>query len=205
MSYVDGCSSDTAVDFRNFSTHRYTKFRIQVWQRFVHQEHFCITDNGTTHGHTLTLTTRKVSWFTIQEFFQAKDFSCFLYTFVDIFLAVFTQFQTKCHVIVHSHVWVKSVVLEYHGDITVFRCHVVYNSAIDWTFTFCDVFKTSDHTKSRWFTTSWRTYENDKFFVFDVQVEVFNWVVFAIWIFFINVIKIQFYHDGTPLIFIILL
>ena len=190
VSYVDSCSSDTTVDFSDFSTHWYTQFGIQVWQRFVHQEHFCITDNGTTHSHTLTLTTRKVSWFTIQEFFQAKDFCCFLYTFVDIFLAVFTQFQTKGHVVINSHVWVKSVVLEYHGDITVFRCHVVYNSTIDRTFTFCDVFKTSDHTKSCWFTTSWRTYENDKLFVFDVQVEVFNWVVFAVWIFFVNIFKI---------------
>ncbi len=32
---------------------------------------------------------------------------CFLHTFIDIFLAVFT-IQTKSHVVINSHVWVKA-------------------------------------------------------------------------------------------------
>ncbi len=91
-----------------------------------------------------------------------------------------TQLQTKGHVIVRSHVWVKSVVLEYWAAISRSLGATLFwlTALTDRNITFCDVFKTSDHTKSSWFYfTSWRTcFENDKLScLFDVQVEVFNW------------------------------
>ena len=38
----------------------------------------------------------------------------------------FTKFQTKCHVVIYRHMWIQSVVLEYHRDVTVFRLYIVY-------------------------------------------------------------------------------
>ncbi len=69
-----------------------------------------------------------------------------------------------------------------HGDITVFRRYVIYNSTIDGTLTF-QIFKTSDHAEESLITIL-EGPTNDKLFVFDVQVEVFNWVMFAVWIFY---------------------
>ena len=69
---------------------------------------------------------------------------------------------------------IQSVVLEYHCDISVLGFYVVYNSVTDLQFTGRDIFQTSDHTKGCGLTTSGRTYEDDEFFISDLQIEVFN-------------------------------
>ncbi len=79
-----------------------------------------------------------------------------LYTFVDIFPCCIYAISNQMPCCRTQSCGVKSVVFgipwQYHG---VFRCYVVYNSTIDRTFTFCDVFEDQrDHTKSSWFTTS---------------------------------------------------
>ena len=61
---------------------------------------------------------------------------------------------------------------KYHGNVTIFWWFVINHFTIDIEFTFCDFFETSNHTESCWFTTSWRTYENDEFLVFDIDKRV---------------------------------
>ena len=68
---------------------------------------------------------------------------------------------------------IQSVVLEYHCDISVFRLYIVYNSVTDLKGTTGDLLKTCDHTKGGRFTTSGRSYKDDKLFIFNFQVKVF--------------------------------
>ena len=69
---------------------------------------------------------------------------------------------------------VQSVVLEYHCDLTILRCYVVYKAVTDKEFTLSDLFKTSDHTKCGGLTATGRTYQYQKFFIFNFEVEVGN-------------------------------
>jgi hypothetical protein len=69
---------------------------------------------------------------------------------------------------------IESVVLEYHRDISVLRCNVVYESVTNEKFAFGDFFETGDHTEGCGFTATGGTYEDDKFGVFDFKVEVGN-------------------------------
>ena len=81
---------------------------------------------------------------------------------------------------------IQSVVLEYHCDITVLRLNIVHDFVTDLKCTTADLLKTCDHTKCCGLSTSRRSYEDDKLFVFDFKVEIFNCLE-AVWISFINV------------------
>ncbi len=70
--------------------------------------------------------------------------------------------------------WIQSVVLEYHCDISVLGLYIVYNSVADLQSTGRDIFQTCDHTKGSRLTTSGGTYEDDEFLVFDFQIEILN-------------------------------
>ena len=69
---------------------------------------------------------------------------------------------------------IQSVVLEYHCDLTILRCYVVYKTVTDKELTLSDLLKAGDHTQSGGLTATGRTYQYQKFLVFDFKVEVRN-------------------------------
>ena len=174
MCYVDDGSFQSVMQFGDLGTHLYTKFSIQVGQRLVHQEYLRGTNDSTSHGNTLSLTTGQSLRFTIKQFLQVKDLSSVTNSFVDLVLRNFSQFQTECHVVIYGHMRIQSVVLEYHCDITILRLYVVHNFAVDFQSTFGNLFQTCNHTQCSRFTTSGRSYENDELLISDLQVEIFN-------------------------------
>ena len=88
--------------------------------------------------------------------------------------------------VIYCHMWIQSVVLEYHCDISVFWLYVIYYFVTDLQFSGSNIFQTGDHTECCRFTTSGWSYENDKFFIFNLKVEVF-YCFKSIWISFVNV------------------
>ena len=104
---------------------------------------------------------------------QIQDSCCFLNQFINLILRSLSQLQTKCHVIVYSHMRIQSVVLEYHCDITVLRLYIIYELAVDVQLTGRNIFQTSDHTKGGRLTASRRSYEDDELLVCDFQVKIF--------------------------------
>ena len=69
---------------------------------------------------------------------------------------------------------IQSVVLEYHGDITILRLYIVNQLAVDVQLAGSNVFQTSDHTKGGRLTASRRSYENDELLVCDLQIKILN-------------------------------
>ncbi len=107
-------------------------------------------------------------WFTIKQVLDIKDFSCFMYKAVNLVFCNFSQFQTKCHIVIYGHMWIQSVVLEYHRDISVFWLNVVHQFITNPQLTTGNLFQAGNHTKCSRFTTSGWSYENNKLFVFNL-------------------------------------
>ena len=158
----------------NLDTHLYTQLSIQVGKRLIHQEYLRITNDCTSHGNTLSLSTGQSLRLSVKEGSQIKNLSCFLNHLINLILGNLSQLQTKCHIVIYGHMRIQSVVLEYHRDITVLRLYIVYYSVTNLQFTGGDIFQTCNHTKGGRLTTSGRSYENNKFLVCDFQVEVLN-------------------------------
>ncbi len=106
-SYVDSCSSDTTVDFSDAA---------RIDTRNLHPS----LTKGSSIKNTLASRTiarpmslrlnadhqKASAVFTIQEFFQTKNFSC-LYTFVDVFFGLYLR-NFKPNAMLSLVRWVKS-------------------------------------------------------------------------------------------------
>ena len=172
MCNVDEGCAESLVKLCKLGSHGSTELSIEVGKRFVEKEYLRLTDDSTTESNSLTLTTGQSLGLSVEEVLDVKDTSCFFNSSLDFFLGSLAELKTECHVFKHGHVRIKSVVLEHHGDVSVLRSYVVYESFADVEFAFCDFFKTRDHTESGGLTTTGRTNEDDKFLVLDFETEV---------------------------------
>ncbi|MNI78617.1 hypothetical protein D3C73_1350060 [compost metagenome] len=84
------------------------------------------------------------------------------------------QLQTECHVLVYVHVRVQSVRLEYHRDVAILRSNVIHETVADVQLAFGDLFQACDHTKRGGLAATRSPYQNEEFFIFNVQMEIFN-------------------------------
>ncbi len=131
------CSSDTTVDFRNFSTHGYTKFSIKFDK--VRPSKNTFASRTRPLGHTLTLTAERSAGLR-SRILSNPRISAVVHV-VDIFLAIYIQ--TKCHVIVHSHVGKNVVWNQRLSRSLVPRCFTTVPSIIHLLWCLQD----NDHTK----------------------------------------------------------
>ena len=93
---------------------------------------------------------------------------------VDLVLGCLSQLQAERHVVVHGHMRIQSVVLEYHCDVAVLGLHIVYQLIVNVEFTGRNVLQTCDHTKGGRLAAAGRAYENDKFLIINFQVKILD-------------------------------
>jgi hypothetical protein len=160
------------VDLGKFGSHGCTELSVKVGKRFVEKEYLRVTNDCTTESNTLLLTTGESLRLSVKEVSDVEDAGSFFNAALDFFLRSLAELKTECHVVEYGHVRVKSVVLEYHRDVTVLRSNVVNELVTDEEFAFGDFFKTCDHTESGGLTATGRTYENKEFLVLDFKAEV---------------------------------
>ena len=86
MGYVNDGSAQVLMQFGDLNTHLNSQFCIQIGKRFVHQEYFRITDDGTSHGNTLSLTTGKSVRLTVKKFVKVKNLGSFTNLLVNLIL-----------------------------------------------------------------------------------------------------------------------
>ncbi len=174
MCNVDDGGSQSLMQLCNLDTHLYTQLCIQVGKRLIHKEYFGVTHNSTTHGNTLSLTTGQSLRLTLKKRSQVKNLCCFLHHLVNLILRNLSQFQTKCHVVIHGHMGIQSVILEYHCNITILGFYIINNPVAYLQFTGRNILQACDHTKCGGLTTSGRSYEDDEFLVCYLQIEILN-------------------------------
>ena len=103
MCYIDNSGSKSLMQLSNLNSHLYTEFCIQVGQRLVHKKYLWITYNCSPHSNTLPLTTGQSLGLTIKKRGKIKHLGCFFYHFINLVFRNLSQLQTKCHIIIDSH------------------------------------------------------------------------------------------------------
>ena len=166
--------SESQVKFGYFRSHLGTEFCVKVGKRFVKQEYFGFTNYRTSECDTLSLTARKSLRTSFKQVRDVKDSCGFVNSSFDFLFRELAEFKTERHVLKNGHVRIKSVVLENHRYISVLGRNVVDKSVVYVKLAFADLFKSRDHSQRCRFTATGRSYENDKFFIFDFQVEIGN-------------------------------
>ena len=156
----------------DLGSHLSTEFCVQVGQRFVQQEHFGFTNDCTAQGNTLALAAGQRFGFPIQQVGDVQDPGSFFYSLLDFGFGNLPQFQTECHVVIYGHMGVQSIVLEHHRDVSVFGGYVVHQFSVNVQLAFRNLFQTGNHPQSGGLTAAGRANQNNKFLVFDFQVEV---------------------------------
>ena len=171
---VDECGVDAGAELDDLSAHLVTELGVEVGQRLVHQQDLRIADDGAADGDALALAAGQGLRLAVEVFRDAENFGGLADLLVDLLLRDLLQLQGECHVLVHGHVRVQSIVLEDHGDVAVLRGHVVHQTVADVQFAVRDLFQTGDHAERRGLAAAGRADENDELTVRDVQAEFLN-------------------------------
>ena len=171
---IDKGGIDTLTELDNLCTHLVTQLCIEVGQRLIHQEDSRVTDDCTADCNTLALTTGQSLRLTVEVLGNVKNLCCFADFLVNDVLLLLAELEGECHILINRHVRIQSVVLEYHCDISVFRCDVIHELAVDVELAFGNLFQTGDHTKRGGLSAAGRTDENDEFLICNIKVEFLN-------------------------------
>ena len=169
---VDEGGLQLLVQLRDFGARLYAQLRVQVGQRFIHQEYLRFADDGAPERHALALTAGKRRRLAVQQGLNAQTLRGRLYAPVDLVLGHLVQLQTEGHVVVDRHVRIERVALEHHGNVPVLRGHVVDQLIVDIQFAAGDLLKTGHHAQRCRFATARRADQHDKLLVLDLEVQV---------------------------------
>ena len=90
----------------------------------------------------------------------------------DLFLVVFPELQAEREIIVHGHVRIQRVILEYHGDVPVFRGDVVDDASVDAHRAGGNLLEPGNHAEHRRFPAAGGAHEDDEFLVPDRHVHI---------------------------------
>ena len=172
VGHVDEGGVDALAQLDDLGAHLVTQLGVQVGQRFVHQEHLGITDDGAANSHTLTLAAGQSLGLTVQVLGDIQDGGSLPHLLVDLILGNLAQLQGKGHVLIHGHVGIERVALEHHGDIAVLGLHVVHPLAADEQIALGDILQTGHHPQGGGLAAAGRTDQHDELLVRNLQIEV---------------------------------
>ena len=174
MSYIDDRCSQSLVELCDLCSHLYSQLSIEVGQRLVHEEYLRASYDSATHGNTLSLAAGKSLRLSVEEFLEVEDLRYFVYLSVDLSLRYLSQLKSESHVVSYCHMWIESVALEYHSDVSVLWLYVVHLDSVDVEISFRDVIESGDHTQSCGLSAAGRSYEDNKFMILYFEIEIVN-------------------------------
>ena len=98
---IDGCRSEATLQRGDLGACLHAQLRVQIGQRLIHQEDLGFTNDGPSHGHSLTLAPGKRFGFAIKVVGEIQERCSFFDASVDLSLARLLNFQGECHVVCH--------------------------------------------------------------------------------------------------------
>ena len=199
MGNIDEGRLQALMQLGDLGAHLHAELRVQVGERFVHQEDLRIADDRAAQRDALTLAAGERLRLAVEELLDAQNLRGLANELIDLVLRLLAQLQAEGHVVIDGHVRIERVVLENHRDIAILRRHVVHQTIADVQFAFRNLFKTRDHTERRGLAAARRTDQNDELLVLDIQAEVGNSGHVA-GVNLVDVVKLQARHSKIPLV-----
>ena len=167
--------------------HLHAQLCIQVRKGFIHQKYLGVPDNGPAQSHTLPLSAGKSLGLPIQIRLNPQNSRRFTNLFVNGFFIHLLVLQGKGEILVHAHMRIQCIILEYHGNIPVLCLHPVYKLLVNPQFPGGNVLQTGNHAQGCGLSAAAGPHKHDKLFVLDIQIKVKN-CLNTVFIYFINIV-----------------
>ena len=160
------------MELADLGPHADAELGVQVGERLVHKEYFGVLDDGASQGDSLALAAGKVLRFAVAVFLKAEDIDGPVHFLFDLVRRHFHIFQAVADIFLYRHVRVEGIVLEHHGDAAVAGRDFVDFLSIDIELAAGDLLESCHHAQGCGFAAAGRADKGDKFFLFNVKVEV---------------------------------
>ncbi|ELB86292.1 phenol hydroxylase, partial [Rhodococcus wratislaviensis IFP 2016] len=168
---VHGGGAQPALQQRDLGAGLHPQFRVEVRQRFVHEEHLRVADDRPAHRDTLALPTGECLRLAVQVVAEIEDLRGLLDAAADLTLVHAGDLEGEAHVLRDRHVGVQRVVLEHHRDVPFLRCEGGDVAFADADGTVVDVLETGQHPQRRRLAAPGGADEDEEFAVLDVEVQ----------------------------------
>ena len=147
VSDVNRRGLQALVQLLDLGAHLDAQLGVEVRQRLIEQEHLRVARDGAPHGDALALAARELARVALEQMLQSQNFGRLHHARVDLLLRRIAQPQREAHVGPDRHVRIKRVVLEHHGDVALFRRHVVDHAIADADLAAGDVLEPGNHAQ----------------------------------------------------------
>ena len=144
---VDHRRLEPLVQLLDLGPHGDAQLGVEVRERLVEQEHLRVAHDRAAHGDALALAARELARIALEERDQSEDFGGALDAGFDLGFRRLPELEREAHVVGDRHVRVERVVLEHHGDVPLFRRHVVDDALADADLAARDVLEAGDHAQ----------------------------------------------------------
>src|SRR5439155_1696497 len=85
------------------------------------------------------------------------------------------ELEREAHIGRNGHVWIKRIILKYHGDVALLRRHVIDHAIADAYFAGRNVFEACNHPQQGRFTAPGRPNQDDEFSVADRDIDALDY------------------------------
>jgi hypothetical protein len=128
---VDRRRFQAALQSQDLGARLDAQLRVEVRERFVHEERRGLADDRPAERNALTLTSGEGARLAIEQALEVEDLGCVLHAPFDVLLRRFHELEPECEVVEHRHVRVQRVGLEHHRDVPVLRRNTVDDARVD--------------------------------------------------------------------------
>ena len=160
--------------------HFLPQFRVEVAQRFIHEEHLRAGCERAGDGDALLLTAGKfggIAFFKLLDFEQREQL---VHAFANARLIPLEHFQTESDVFIHRHMRPERVILEQEADVALVRRQVdalfgIENRrAVDEDAAAGRRFQPGDHAQGGRFAAAGRAEQGDEAAILNLQIQILH-------------------------------
>ena len=131
MRDVERRHAEPALDAKHFTAHLHAQLRVEIGERLVHQEDRGLTDERTSHRHTLTLTAGELPRTAVEHLGEPEMTEGGLtHPTVALGLADAAHRERETDVVVRRQMRIQRIVLKDHRDVTVARGQIVHDLVV---------------------------------------------------------------------------
>ena len=148
------------------------ELRVEVGEGLVHQERLGLPHDRPRERDALPLPARQLAREALEEFLEREDPGGPLHGRLDLALGLLRDAEREGDVLVHRHVRVQRVVLEYHRDVPLHRIDEVDEPVADHDFAGGGILEAGDHAEDRALPAARRPEQHQKLAVLDLEGDV---------------------------------